>query len=57
MKTLNSHAHSIVEPKREAQESKAPYNAPRVVPLGTTVRLVQGSTGYQRWDGGRGYYS
>jgi hypothetical protein len=57
MKTLSSNAESIPEPKREAQDSKDTYLAPRLVTLGTTVRLVQGSTGYQRWDGGRGYYS
>jgi hypothetical protein len=57
MKTLNSDAHFSAEPKRQAQESNAPYQTPRLVTLGTTVRLVQGSTGYQRWDGGRGYYS
>jgi hypothetical protein len=57
MQTLNATADSLPEPKREAQQSKDAYRAPRLVTLGTTVRLVQGSAGYQRWDGGRGYYS
>jgi hypothetical protein len=41
----------------EAQEGKDQYRAPRLVALGTAVRLVQGGAGFQRWDGGRGYYS
>ncbi|MFZ1106008.1 MAG: hypothetical protein WAN86_24625 [Hyphomicrobiaceae bacterium] len=57
MKTLNSSADAVQEPKREAQPSKDTYRAPQLVTLGTTVRLVQGGAGYQRWDGGRGYYS
>jgi hypothetical protein len=43
--------------KSEHGQTKDAYRAPRLVTLGTTVRLVQGSSGYQRWDGGRGYYS
>lgn len=57
MKTLNSSADAVQEPKREAQPSKDTYRAPQLVTLGTTVGLVQGGAGYQRWDGGRGYYS
>jgi hypothetical protein len=57
MNTLNASIDSLPEPKREAQQIDDTYRAPRLVTLGTTVRLVQGSSGYQRWDGGRGYYS
>jgi hypothetical protein len=57
VKTLNSSADAVQEPKREAQQSKDTYRAPQLVTLGTTVGLVQGGAGYQRWDGGRGYYS
>ena len=57
MNTLNASIDSLPEPKREAQQISDTYRAPRLVTLGTTVRLVQGSSGYQRWDGGRGYYS
>jgi hypothetical protein len=57
MKTLNSPADTVQEPKRENSQPKNTYRAPRLVTLGTAVGLVQGGPGYQRWDGGRGYYS
>jgi hypothetical protein len=57
MKMLSSSADAVEEPKRDAQPSKDNYRAPQLVTLGTTIRLVQGGAGFQRWDGGRGYYS
>jgi hypothetical protein len=52
--TVNS--TNAQELKLETQEGKDQYRAPRLVALGTTVRLVQGGAGFQHWDGGRGYY-
>jgi hypothetical protein len=40
MKTMQTSADNVQEPKREAQQRDV-YRAPRLVPLGTAVGLVQ----------------
>jgi hypothetical protein len=54
MKTLNSPADNVQEPKVETA-TKEPYRAPRLVTLGTTVRLVQGGCTSGSFDGTGGY--
>jgi hypothetical protein len=47
---------NVQEPKkREAQQQKDTYRAPRLVTLGTTVRLVQGGCTSGSFDGTGGY--
>jgi len=57
METLRSTRPSDVqEPKRETPQPKdTTYRAPRLVPLGTAVDLVQGGTGGRYGDGYRGW--
>jgi hypothetical protein len=43
------------EPKSEATQSQDAYRAPRLVTLGTTVRLVQGGCTSGSFDGTGGY--
>jgi hypothetical protein len=43
------------EPKSEAPQSKDTYRAPRLLNLGTTVRLVQGGCTRGSFDGTGGY--
>jgi len=50
MKTLqptNGVTNSTQEPKSETPQSNHTYRAPRLLPLGTAVELLQGS-----WSGG-----
>jgi hypothetical protein len=55
MKTLNSPADNVQEPKVEKLATEEPYRAPRLVTLGTTVRLVQGGCTRGSFDGTGGY--
>ena len=55
MKTLNSSAHIVQEPKAETPQSKNSYRAPRLVTLGTAVDLVQGAQYGRYGDGIRGW--
>jgi hypothetical protein len=54
--TTSIAAAAAQEPGTHEQQGRDAYRAPRLVTLGTTVRLVQGGAGFQHWDGGRGYY-
>jgi hypothetical protein len=45
----------VQEPKAEKCETKDTYRAPRLVTLGTTVRLVQGGCTSGSFDGTGGY--
>jgi hypothetical protein len=58
MKTLHSTSavtYNVQEPKSEARQNKDTYRAPRLVPLGTAVDLVQGGSGGRYGDGWRGW--
>jgi hypothetical protein len=47
MKTINWSADNVQDSKTETSRSNDTYRAPRVLPLGTAVELLQGS-----WSGG-----
>jgi hypothetical protein len=57
MKTLQPATDNVQEPKREAQQHKDTYRAPRLVALGTAVDLVQGSRNGLYLDGYQSGYS
>jgi hypothetical protein len=54
MKTMQTATDKVQESKREAQQQDT-YRAPRLVTLGTTIRLVQGGCTSGSFDGTGGY--
>ena len=54
---MNKTISDVQEPKKsETPKDKDTYRAPRLVTLGTTVRLVQSGHAGMRFDGMRGQW-
>jgi len=55
MKTMNPSADNVQDPKVEKTATEQTYRAPRLVTLGSTVRMVQGGCTRGSFDGTGGY--